>query len=137
MAEENNLFQLEIITPDRIFYRGEAWMVEFTALDGRIGVMKRHIPLTTVLAPGVLTIKEAQGEKRAALHAGFAEILPEKVTILAETAEWPEEIDEERAKAAQKRAQERLARREAGIDAARAEVALKRALARLDVRNGK
>ena len=137
IAEENNLFQLEIITPDRIFYRGEAWMVECTALDGRIGVMKRHIPLTTVLAPGVLTIKEAQGEKRAALHAGFAEILPEKVTILAETAEWPEEIDEERAKAAQKRAQERLARREAGVDAARAEAALKRALARLDVRSGK
>lgn len=134
MAEGNNLFQLEIITPERVFYRGEAWMVEFTAEDGDIGVLKNHIPLTTVVAPGILNIKEAEGEKKAALHAGFAEILPEKVTILAEVAEWPEEIDEDRAKAAYARAEERLRNHTAEIDVARAEIALKRALVRLDVR---
>lgn len=134
MAEGNNLFQLEIITPERVFYRGEAWMVEFTAEDGDIGVLKNHIPLTTVVAPGILNIKEAQGERKAALHAGFAEILPEKVTILAEVAEWPEEIDKDRAKAAYARAEERLKNHTAEIDVARAEIALKRALVRLDVR---
>lgn len=134
MAEGNNLFQLEIITPDRVFYKGEAYMVEFTAEDGDIGVLKNHIPLTTVVAPGVLTIKEAEGEKRAALHAGFAEILPEKVTILAEVAEWPEEIDLDRAEKARKRAEERLHNHAAEIDVARAEIALKKALVRLDLK---
>lgn len=134
MAEGNNLFQLEIITPERVFYQGEAWMVEFTAEDGDIGVLKNHIPLTTVVAPGILNIKEAQGERKAALHAGFAEILPEKVTILAEVAEWPEEIDKDRAKAAYARAEERLKNHTAEIDVTRAEIALKRALVRLDVR---
>lgn len=134
MAEGNNLFQLEIITPERVFYQGEAWMVEFTAEDGDIGVLKNHIPLTTVVAPGILNIKEAEGEKKAALHAGFAEILPDKVTILAEVAEWPEEIDENRAKAAYARAEERLKNHTEEIDVARAEIALKRALVRLNVR---
>lgn len=134
MAEGNNLFQLEIVTPDRIFYQGEASMIEFTAQDGEIGVYKNHIPLTTVIAPGVLTIKEAEGEKQAALHAGFAEILPEKVTILAEVAEWPEEIDEERAEAAKSRAEDRIRNHTAEIDIARAEIALKKALVRLDVK---
>lgn len=133
MAEGNNLFQLEIITPDRVFYKGEAYMVEFTAEDGQIGVLKQHIPLTTVIAPGVLTIKEAQGEKQAALLSGFAEILPDKVTILAEVAEWPEEIDVSRAEKARQRAQERLAAQQSDIDAVRAEIALKKALVRLNL----
>lgn len=135
MAEGNNLFQLEIVTPDRVFYKGEAFMVEFTAEDGDIGVYKNHIPLTTVIAPGVLTIKEKEGEKRAALHAGFAEILPDKVTILAEVAEWPEEIDTSRAQAARKRAEERIHNHAAEVDVARAEIALKKALIRLDLKN--
>ncbi|MCI8280953.1 MAG: ATP synthase F1 subunit epsilon [Lachnospiraceae bacterium] len=133
MADGNNLFQLEIITPDRVFYQGEAFMVEFTAEDGDIGVYKNHIPLTTVIAPGILNIKEAQGEKQAALHAGFAQILPEKVTILAEVAEWPDEIDKNRAEEAKKRAEERLQSHAAGIDVARAEAALKKALIRLNI----
>lgn len=134
MAEGNNLFQLEIITPERVFYRGEASMVEFTAQDGDIGVLKNHIPLTTVVAPGTLTITEAEGKKYAALLAGFAEILPEKVTILAEAVEWPEEIDVNRAKAAKERAEERLRNHAADVDFSRAEIALKRALVRLNVR---
>lgn len=133
MAEGNNLFELEIITPDRVFYQGEAFMVEFTAEDGDIGVYKNHIPLTTVIAPGILNIKEQQGEKQAALHAGFAQILPQKVTILAEVAEWPDEIDKNRAEEAKKRAERRLQSQEAGIDVTRAEVALKKALLRLNV----
>ena len=133
MAEGKNQFQLEIITPERVFYRGEASMIEFTAEDGDIGILPGHIPLTTVIAPGILTIREPEGEKQAALMAGFAEILPEKVTILAETVEWPEEIDPERAEAAKKRAEERIHNHAADIDVARAEIALKRALVRLNV----
>ena len=134
MAEGKNLFHLEIITPERIFYQGEAGMIEFTAEDGDIGVYPGHIPLTTVIAPGILTIREPEGEKQAALMAGFAQILPDKVTILAETVEWPEEIDPERAEAARKRAEERIHKHVAGTDVARAEIALKRALVRLNVR---
>lgn len=129
----DNLFSLEIITPDRIFYQGEASMIEFTAEDGDIGVYKNHIPLTTVVAPGILTITEAGGKKQAALHAGFAEILPDKVTILAEVAEWPHEIDVDRARAARERAEKRLHNHEAEVDVARAEIALKKALVRINL----
>lgn len=88
MAEEKKLFQLEIITPERVFYRGEAGMVEFTAEEGKLGILPGHIPLTTVIAPGVLTIWDAGGMRQASLMDGFAQILPDQVTILAETAEW-------------------------------------------------
>ena len=100
MADNEKMFQVKIITPDRIFYTGEAEMVEFNTTDGAIGVYKNHIPVTTVLAPGALIIHEAEGEKVAAIHAGFAEILGSQVTFLAEIAEWPEEIDVARAEKA-------------------------------------
>ncbi len=131
MAEN---FQLQIITPDRIFYEGEASMVEFTSVDGEMGVYKHHIPLTTVLAPGVVTITEDNGKKEAAVHAGFVQILGEKVTFLAEVAEWPDEIDVTRAQEAKARAEERLRNHSAEVDVARAEMALRRALVRLDVK---
>ena len=75
MADNEKMFQVQVITPDRIFYTGEAEMIEFTTNSGQIGVYKNHIPLTTVLAPGAVIIHEAEGEKIAAVHAGFAEIL--------------------------------------------------------------
>ncbi len=137
MAEENRNFQLEIITPDRVFYEGEASMVEFTSVDGEMGVYKHHIPLTTVLAPGIVTITEPAGKKEAAIHAGFVQILGEKVTFLAEIAEWPEEIDISRAEAAKARAEERLRSHAADVDVARAEIALKKALVRIDVKQAK
>lgn len=132
MAEGNNLFTVEIITPDRVFYKGEASMIEFNTLDGEIGVYKHHIPLTTVLKPGVVKIHEAEGQKAAAVHAGFAEILDEKVTLLAELAEWPDEIDIARAEAARARAEERIAAKAENTDLARAELALRRALTRIN-----
>ena len=135
MAEENKYFQLQIITPDRIFYEGEASMVEFNTVDGELGVYKHHIPLTTVLAPGIVTITESGGQKEAAIHAGFVQILGEKVTFLAEVAEWPDEIDFKRAEEARVRAERRLASSEAGLDTLRAEMALKRALVRLGLKN--
>ena len=128
MAEENKIFTVEIITPDRIFYKGEGDMIEFTTAVGEIGVYKKHIPLTTVLAPGVVKIhKTGEDDVIAAVHSGFAEILPDKVTLLAEIAEWPDEIDKGRAEAAMKRAEERLANKTEAIDVKRAEEAKERA----------
>ena len=132
MAEESRNFQVEIITPERIFYTGEASMIEFTSVEGEMGVYKNHIPLTTVLAPGIVTITEDGGQKKAAVHAGFAEILGDKVTLLAELAEWPDEIDVSRAESAKQRAEERLANHTAEIDVKRAEYALRKALIRID-----
>ena len=87
-----------------------------------------------MLAPGVVTIhKDGEDNVIAAVHSGFAEILPEKVTLLAEVAEWPDEIDVERAEAAKKRAEERLASKAESVDVMRAELALRRALVRMDI----
>lgn len=130
---ENKSFQLRIITPDRVFYEGEVDMVELNTTEGEIGVLPGHIPLTVIIKPGILHIYEAEGEKEAALHSGFVEILPEKVTVLAEIVEWPEEIDENRAEAARHRAEERLHNPSSEIDVVRAEAALMRAMARINI----
>ena len=137
MADKEKMFQVKIITPDRVFYTGEAEMIEFNTSSGQIGVYKNHIPLTTVLSPGAVIIHEEAGEKVAAVHAGFAEVLSEQVTLLAEIAEWSAEIDLERAEAARKRAEERLQAKTADIDIARAEFALRKALTRIDVKDMK
>ncbi|MDE5588743.1 MAG: ATP synthase F1 subunit epsilon [Acetatifactor sp.] len=130
MADSNS-FLLRIITPERLFYENQVNMVEFNTTEGEIGVLPGHVPLTVIVKPGILDITEPEGDKVAALHAGFAEILPERVTILAEVIEWPEEIDEERAQAARERAEERLRSKTSETDLARAETALQRAVARI------
>lgn len=129
----DNLFKLRIITPDRTFYEGEVSMVEFNTSEGEIGVLKGHIPITVVVAPGILTITEETGRKLAALHSGFAEILQDSVVIMAEIIEWPEEIDVSRAQDARERAEERLRTKTPETDVVRAETALQRALARIYV----
>ena len=133
MADENKKFDLKIITPDRMFYEGTAEMVEFNTTEGAIGVYKNHIPMTVIIKPGVLTITDGEEKKEAALHAGFVEILQDKVTILAEVIEWPGEIDEKRAEAAYERAKERIVGKDPKTDIARAETALLRAMARINV----
>ena len=131
MAEANHTFKVKIITPERLFFEGEASMIEFTTTEGDIGVYANHIPLTTVLAPGVVTITGSdESRKRAGVYSGFAEIQKDKVTLLAETAEWPDEVDEQRAGSAEKRARDRLEKRAADLDVARAELALRRSLVR-------
>lgn len=130
---DNNGFLLRVITPDRVFYEGQISMVEFNTTEGEVGILPGHIPMTVILKPGIMYIQEAEGEKEAALHAGFAEILPDSVTILAEIVEWPDEIDEGRAEAAKERAEERLRNRTAETDVVRAEIALQKAIARIQV----
>ncbi len=119
-------FKLQVITPDRKFYQGDVQMVELTTTEGQIGVYARHIPLTAVVAPGILTIHEDGEKKTAALMSGFVQIMPEEVTIMAEVVEWPDEIDENRAKEAKTRAERRIQSHDAEMDVARAELALKK-----------
>ena len=123
MAEE---FLLKVITPERVFYEDMVTMVEFNTTEGEVGIYKNHIPLTVIVKPGILTISTGDGIKNAALHSGFAEILQDKITILAEVVEWPEEIDLSRAEDAKERAEKRLSEKADGTDVYRAEVALLR-----------
>ncbi len=125
--------KLQVITPDKEFFHGDVSMVELNTADGELGVYPQHIPLTTAVAPGVLKIHQDGQVKKAALLSGFLQILPEKMTILAEVCEWPEEIDGARANEARIRAERRLTEHSPETDIARAEAALKRALVRLSL----
>ncbi|MBQ7582564.1 MAG: ATP synthase F1 subunit epsilon [Lachnospiraceae bacterium] len=128
----DNTFKLRIISPERVFYEGEAIMLECRTTEGEIGILKNHIPLTAVLAPGVARIKESDTVVKAALISGFIEILQDQVTVLAEIAEWPDEIDVKRAEEARIRAERRLQEKGAGTNMARASLALQRSIARIE-----
>ena len=129
-------FKLKVVTPERVFFEDDVEMVEFNTTEGEIGIYKNHVPTTVIIKPGVLNIYMADSEKtvkKAALHEGFVEILKDKVTILAEVIEWPDEIDEERAEKSKERAEKRLSEKETGTDVDRATASLLRAMARINV----
>lgn len=130
-----DVMKLRVITPDEKFYEGETTMVELTTTEGDIGVYPNHIPLTAVVSPGVLKIHEGAEVKEAALISGFLTIFPDEVTILAEVVEWPDEIDFKRAEEAKVRAERRLSDHSPETDVLRAEMALKRALVRLELKH--
>lgn len=130
-----DVMKLKVITPEEKFYEGDVTMVELTTTEGNIGIYPSHIPLTAVVAPGVLKIHEGAEVKEASLIAGFITILPDEVTIMAEIAEWPDEIDFKRAEEAKVRAERRLSSHDANLNVMRAEMALKRALVRLELRH--
>ncbi len=132
MAKEQE-FQIKIITPDRVFYEDVATMIEFNTTEGEIGIYKNHIPMTVIVEPGILAITNEDEVKVAALHAGFAVILADQVTIMAEIIEWPAEIDLDRALDAKERAEERIHTKQSETDLMRAETALGRAMARIEV----
>lgn len=126
-------FNLQIISPTRIFFDGEVDMVEMKTTEGEIGVLAGHIPLTAILEPGVLRIKQEDSIREAALHDGFVEIQKDRVTVLAESCEWPDEINVERANEAKERAENRIKSGRKDVDMLRAELALKKALTRIDL----
>ena len=133
MADTLNL---KVYTPTREFFDGSATMVEFTTTEGNVGIYPKHVPTTVIIAPGTLTIHSDTQEKRCAtLMSGFVEIEEESVTILAEVCEWPDEIDEDRANEARIRAERRISEKATDLDLSRAELALKRALVRIDTKN--
>jgi F-type H+-transporting ATPase subunit epsilon len=127
--------ELIVVTPERQLLRETVVEVTFPGLNGELGVLPGHAPLITELGIGELKYRGANATQSTsvAIISGFAEVLPDRVTVLAETAERAEEIDLKRAEAALARAQERLSQPKPEVDWARAEVALQRALIRIQV----
>jgi len=130
-------FQLEIVTPEKKVVETTAEEVQIPGKNGYLGILPGHAPLITELSVGEITFRENSTEQKLAVAWGFAEILPNKVTILAETAERPSEINVERARQAKERAEQRLTSGDTAVDVDRALDALHRAQARLDVASGK
>lgn len=126
-------FLLEIVTPERKVYAKEVNMVSVKGVEGELGILAHHIPLVTPLKVAPVVIKTNGKVEELAVHGGFVQIGKDKVVILAETAELPGDIDYNRAKAARERAERRLANKKDNIDHRRAELALQRALARIEV----
>lgn len=127
----DNTMKVKIMSPERVFYEGEATFIEFNTTAGVRGIYPKHVPTTMVIQPGILKIVEPEGEKQAALHTGFVEVLQDSIIMLAESVEWPEEIDEKRAEEAKIRAERRI--NDDTQDHNRAELALKRAVLRLQM----
>ncbi|HYM76470.1 MAG TPA: F0F1 ATP synthase subunit epsilon [Candidatus Dormibacteraeota bacterium] len=132
-------FQLEIVTPEKKVVDTAAEEIQIPGKNGYLGILPGHAPLITELSVGEITFRESSSsnDQRLAVAWGFAEILPNKVTILAETAERPSEIDIERARKAKERAEQRLASGDTTVDVDRALDALQRAQSRIDVASGK
>jgi len=127
---------VEVVTPERVVYSGDATMVIARGVEGDLGILPNHMPLVTPLKIAPVRIKtNGNQELKIAVSGAFMEVRGDKVTIIAETAELPDEINVERAKAAKQRAEQRLIDKHPDLDQRRAERALQRALARLDVTN--
>jgi len=132
MAEKQLL--LEVVTPDRLVLSTEAEVVVCPGAEGQFGVLPGHIPFLSALEIGEMYYKAGGKTEYLAVSGGFAEVTGEKVTIVAESAEKGREIDVERAKRAQERAEKRIAAgKTAEIDWARAEAAMRRSLMRMKV----
>jgi F-type H+-transporting ATPase subunit epsilon len=125
--------QLEIVSADRLLIRDEVDEVEIPGADGYFGVLPGHTPLLALLQVGELWYRKGQEKAYLSIAFGFAEVQPDRVTILAEIAEKAEEIDVARAEAAKKRAEERLAKPVVDMDFERARIALLKSLMRLQV----
>ena len=125
--------ELEIVTPDRLVVREQVDEVQIPGKAGYLGVLPGHAPLITELAIGELSYRSAAGTVYLAVAGGFAEVLPDKVTLLAETAERAEEIDVRRAQDAKARAENALAQASADLDYDATLATLSRATVRLEV----
>ena len=124
---------LEIVTAERVVLSDDVDMVSAPTRDGRVGILPRHAPLLTILEPGELGIVKDGVRTEFAVSGGFMEVLPTRVTILADTVERADEIDESRAEAARARAEERKQLAQSERDAQIAELQLRKEMARLQV----
>ncbi|KOS66580.1 ATP synthase F0F1 subunit epsilon [Lysinibacillus contaminans] len=128
---------VNIVTPDGPVYDSEVTMVIAKTTSGEIGVLAGHIPMVAPLAIGAVKLKKEDGSTElVAVSGGFIEVRPEKISILAPSAEAATDIDLTRAKEALTRAEGRIQKKQDSIDFQRAELALKRALNRINVREG-
>ena len=126
---------LRIVTPERVLAHEQVDELQIPGAGGYFGVLPGHAPLIALLTVGELWYRKGQTKTYLAVSEGFAEILPERVTILARIAEKADEIDVQRAEAARERAAQRLKEPGLNLDLQRARVALARALVRIDVAN--
>lgn len=126
-------FNVKILTPERELYSGEADMVVIPSAQGDIGVLARHAPLIAKLRVGIIKIKSGDGERLVATTGGIAEVSDNNMSLLLDVAEFKEEIDADRAKAAKERAEKRLKSNNQDVDFSRAQAALDRAIIRMKI----
>ena len=124
---------LEIVTPDKSLVRDEVDEVQVPAAEGYMGILPGHTPLLALLKVGELWYRKGSEKFYLSIAFGFVEVLPDRVTILAQLAERPEDIDRERAERARRRAEERMAKPTPEIDFERARIALMKSMVRLQV----
>lgn len=125
--------KLDIVTAERIVYSEDVDVVIAPGAEGQLGILPHHAPLMTILQAGELVVRRGGQEDTLAISGGFLEVRPDRVIVLADSAERAEEIDMERAEEAKKRAEQRLMEKTAETDVARIEASLRRAMARLTV----
>jgi F-type H+-transporting ATPase subunit epsilon len=126
--------KVDIVTAERVVYSEDVDIIIAPGVEGQLGILPHHAPLMTILQAGELVVRKGGEEESLAISGGFLEVRPDRVIVLADSAERAEEIDLARAEAARKRAEERLRDRKAtGLDETRAEAALRRAIARISV----
>ena len=130
-----NKFYLEIITPEKVFFRGEAESVNIPSIGGACTIMAGHQPMVFATEPGTIRIT-ADGETREAfMSEGFIEVRPDETIAFAQAVEWPEDIDERRAEEARERAEEMVRRNRSAAEYQLNRLALQRAFARLRVKH--
>lgn len=125
--------RLEVVTAERNVFDGDVDSVVAPGIEGELGILPRHAPLLTILQPGELRVRTGPEEFGLAIGGGFMEVRDDRVLVLADSAERTEEIDLERARAAEERARTLLAERRPGVDLAAAQTALRRSQVRLRV----
>ncbi len=126
-------FKLEIVTAERVVSSDDVEVLVAPGIDGELAILPHHAPLLTVLKPGEIRVVKGGEDAYVAVSGGFMEVMPTKVTILADTAERVEEIDIERAEAALRRAEERIAAAPAAVDLERALASIRKSQARINV----
>lgn len=127
------LFRLEIVTPDKIFLKEEVSMIVVNTDAGKVGILKNHAPMMFAVTPGVIKVRKDNEDRKAFVSEGFMEVNNNVVTLMVDAAEWPEEIDINRALQAKQRAEERLKRKLAEKEYINSKAALLRAIERINI----
>ena len=126
-------FKLEIVTPDKKFYNDEVEMIVINTKRGKMGILKNHAPMLFAVTAGAIKIRKNDEDKKAFVSEGFMEVRDNVVTLMVDAAEWPEEIDINRALRAKERAEENLKRELAEKEYIKSKAALLRAVERIKV----
>lgn len=130
-----NEFYLEIITPEKSFYRGNVESIEIPSIGGSCTIMAGHQPMVFAMEPGSVIITEGGKKREAFIASGFVEVRPDATVAFSQAVEWPEDIDKARAEDARERAEEALRRTMSDTEYKLNRAALQRAFARLQVKN--